>query len=293
MAKKLSEITEIPKPSAEAIAEAEKHGAELRAYDPNRLEAFLAGQITLGDLEGIGKDAQYDMAKIGFGFFNEGKLDQAKTVFEGLLALDPFDAYFLTILGSIAHQKGEFEEAEARYSRALEINPFFASALAHRGEVRLANGDLAGAVQDFVEAIKQDPKGEEQGTIRANALLGTVQAQLEASEKDPAQAAAEARERLQSAGGNVAAMPGPVKKRPPTGKTPPPAGKKRPPTGKTAPPTGKERPPTGKTAPPTGKERPPTGKTAPPTGKERPPTGKTAPPRKKAPPGKKAPPRKK
>ncbi len=203
-AKKLSSITEIPKPSPEAIAEAAKEGAELVAYDPNRLEAFLAGQITLGDLEGIGKDAQYDMAKVGYGFLNEGKLDQAKTVFEGLLALDPFDAYFLTVLGSIAHQKGEFEDAEKRYSRALEINPFFSVALAHRGEIRLANGNLGGAVADFVEAIKQDPKGEHQATIRANAMLTTVQKQLEASQSDPELAAKQARQKLEASGGKVA-----------------------------------------------------------------------------------------
>src|SRR5262245_51773069 len=35
-------------------------------WDPRRLEAFLRGRITLADLEGISKQEQYEMAKIGF-----------------------------------------------------------------------------------------------------------------------------------------------------------------------------------------------------------------------------------
>src|SRR5262245_58419717 len=72
------------------------------AYPEQHLAKFLMGQMTLGDLEGITKQHQYQIAQIGFYYLTNGKLDEAKKVFEGLLALDPFDAYFYMSLASIA-----------------------------------------------------------------------------------------------------------------------------------------------------------------------------------------------
>lgn len=191
--KKLSEQTELPAPPAEALALAEQLGADLRAYDPQRVREFMEGHLTLGELMGISKDDQYTIAKTGYGFLNEGKHAQAKTVFEGLLALDPYDAYFNTVLGSIAQQSGALDEADRRYSRSLEINPYWSVPLAHRGEVRLSQGKVMEAISDFVDAVKNDPKAEDPATQRARALLGTIQSQLEASARDPERALREAR----------------------------------------------------------------------------------------------------
>lgn len=182
MAKKLKDISEAPRPPAEDLEAAAKAGAEIVGWHPERVRAFLAGQITLGDLEGIDKQAQYRMAKVGHQYLSEGKLDLAKTVFEGLVALDPFDAYFHTALGSVAQQKGELEEAEARYSRALEINPFSAVALAHRGEVRVLLGKLKEAAEDIAKAIEEDPEGKEPATQRARATAIMLRKELEAQQ---------------------------------------------------------------------------------------------------------------
>lgn len=137
------------------------------------------GQITLGDLEGISKAQQYEMAKVGYAALVGGKLDTAKTVFEGLLALDPFDVYFLSALGSVAQQRNELEEAERRYSRALEINPYSPFALAHRGEVRLMQGKLEAAVDDLLRAIEEDPAGRDPGVQRARATLTILVQQID------------------------------------------------------------------------------------------------------------------
>lgn len=182
--KKLQDILEGPLPTPEELKEAQAAGAVITGYDPRRLEAFLAGQITLGDLEGIPKDAQHEMAKTGFRFFTEGRLEQARKVFTGLLALDPFDAYFLTVLGAIAQQEGNLEEAELRFSRALEINPFSPSALAGRGEVRLAQGRLLDAAADLTKAIAEDPEGKDPATQRARGLAGNVKALIEKAQAE-------------------------------------------------------------------------------------------------------------
>jgi tetratricopeptide (TPR) repeat protein len=159
-------------------------------WNPIRLEQFLRGQITLGDLEGITKHEQYEMAKIGFSYLTSGKLQQARTVFEGLLALDPFDAYFHTAIGSIAQQENKLEEAEERYTRALEINPFSPIALANRGEVRITQGRLADGATDLVRALEEDPNGVQPSTLRARATIQVVREQLSTMNLEELSAAA-------------------------------------------------------------------------------------------------------
>ena len=152
--------------------------AEGVMYPPELMQKFLAGQITLGDLEGISKQEQYQIAQLGHGYLASAKLDKAKIVFEALLALDPFDAYFHTALGSIAQQAEDLEEAEARYTRALEINPFSPTAYANRGEIRVLGGRLDDGVADLIRAVEEDKEGREPGTMRARATLQVLKEQL-------------------------------------------------------------------------------------------------------------------
>lgn len=179
MTKKLQDIVDAPKPTEEELRAAEEAGAEWVGWDPDRVKAFLAGKITLGDLEGIDKEAQYRMAHVAYKHFTEGKLEQAKQAFQGLLALDPFDAYFLTVLGAIAQEEGNHEEAEAAYSRALEINPFSAVAWAQRGETRVLLGKLSEAADDIARALAEDPEGKEPATQRARAMATMLRKELE------------------------------------------------------------------------------------------------------------------
>lgn len=182
MVKKLEDIVDAPQPTEEELKAAEEAGAEWTGWDPDRIRAFLAGRITLGDLEGIDKDAQYRMAQVAYKHFTEGKLEQAKKAFQGLLALDPFDAYFLTVIGAIAQEEGNHEEAESAYSRALDINPYSAVAWAQRGETRILLGKLDEAANDIARALEEDPEGKEPATQRARAMAIMLRQELEKSQ---------------------------------------------------------------------------------------------------------------
>ncbi len=157
-------------PKTEAPAQPERV-----AFDPGRVRQFIIGEITLGELEGIDKAAQYKMAETGFQLLQQGKLDDAKKVFEGLLTLDPRDAYFHMVLGSIAQRRNQFEDSEKHYSRSLRINPYSPSALANRGEVRIELGRLVEGLEDLKQAVKEDPGAREAATQRARALIPVVQ----------------------------------------------------------------------------------------------------------------------
>ncbi|GEM_PF-396781 len=243
---KKAESTQIPKPSQELIELAEKAGATIVAYSPHRVDMFTRGLITLGELQGINKDAQYKMAKVGFDYMREGKLEPAQKVFEGLQALDPFDAYFHTCLGAISQELGDVERAELLYSRALEINPYSPVALAQRGEIRLSGGRLSEAIDDLSKALKEDPEGKEPATRRARVLLTMVRQTLDAARTDPVKTTRDARKALEEASnkGHTPTQPNPTHKAPPKA-APAPAKKAEPVKG--APP--KAGPPAKKTEP--------------------------------------------
>lgn len=156
-------------------------------YPPDRMLAFIEGQITLGELEGITKQEQYKMAERGYDFLEAGKMEEAKTVFEGLLALDPYDAYFHLVRGSIRQREGELDAAEEAYSRSIDVNAFNASAFANRGEVRVLQGQLVEGAEDLLKALELDPDGSHPATQRARATLNALQEKLaELQPGDPA-----------------------------------------------------------------------------------------------------------
>ncbi|MCB9655244.1 MAG: hypothetical protein H6729_14075 [Deltaproteobacteria bacterium] len=160
----------------EGLSGASSQAAPIYARDD--LIRFVSGQITLGDLQGITKDEQYQMAEVGYNCLRLARYDDARTVFEGLMALDPFDAYFQTALGTIAHQTGDFALADTRYSRALEINPFSGTARASRGELRFIRGDAVSALADLMRSVKDDADGKEPATVRARAIVESLKRAL-------------------------------------------------------------------------------------------------------------------
>jgi tetratricopeptide (TPR) repeat protein len=193
-------------------APAKKSKARKVAWDPKRLARFVAGVITLGELEGISKDEQYEMAKLGHRLIKQGKLADAMKVFEGLVALDPRDAYFHMALGSIAQRSDQLEEAEERYTRALAINPYSPVALANRGEVRMMRGRMLEGAKDLMKALEEDPAGTEQATKRARATISVLLQQLREAGIDVGQPKETPKPKAPAAGptkkAGVAAPPG-------------------------------------------------------------------------------------
>jgi len=195
--KKITDIQEIPELDPDLKKLAENDGVTFVAHSPQKLKQFITGAITLGELEGIDKETQYKIAKSGHTYLSEGKLKKAKQIYEGLLALDPYDAYFHTALGSVAYQSKELESAMTSFNKAIEINPFFSTALTHRGEIRLSQGDTNGAIDDLIKAVDADPKSEQPATQRARALIGTIQKIMTKIGNDPEAARLEAEKALQ------------------------------------------------------------------------------------------------
>ncbi len=165
-------------------------------WQSEALEKFVRGDITLAELEGVDGESQSKIAHLGHRMLTSGKLDDAKLLFEGLVALNPYEPYFLLAAGSVAQQQDRFDDAERWYTRALERDPEHVVARANRGEVRAMRGDVAGATEDLVAAVKLDPKAQEPTTARARGLLVEIKKQLDEAQKGGAKGASARPSRL-------------------------------------------------------------------------------------------------
>jgi tetratricopeptide (TPR) repeat protein len=142
-----------------------------RPWSPHLLRAFIMGDATLADLEGVGVKTLYDIAEIGFFYLEQGRIDVAKTIFTGLNLLDPLDSYFCTALGAIAQRTGQLTDAETHYCEALLANPVNVTALANRGDVRLQLQRFDEGIADLERAAALDPRRQDPTHARTRLLL--------------------------------------------------------------------------------------------------------------------------
>jgi tetratricopeptide (TPR) repeat protein len=160
------------------------------------VKGFLIGDITLAQLEGHSADELYRIADIGYTFLEEGKLTEARNIFEGLFAYNPYDPYFHATLGSICQRQSDWDKALGHYACAVQLYPEDINSWTNAGEIMLQRSlDLLdhGQVRDsqemfgeavaaFGKAIALDPNGNNPSGLRARALVSVTANAVEASQ---------------------------------------------------------------------------------------------------------------
>lgn len=144
---------------------------ERGAASAGMAERLARGEITLATYVGLRREQLYDIARVGYRLMNSGKLEEARQIYRGLVAADPFDSVFHCHLAATHLRLGETEEAHREFDAALRFNRANIDALAGRGEARLKLGQLAEAVTDLRAAVELDPRAERPSSARAAALL--------------------------------------------------------------------------------------------------------------------------
>jgi Tfp pilus assembly protein PilF len=155
-------------------AAARKLGLPSRRYDEADVMAFIHGHKTLADLEGIPRAALHRMAKRGFEFLERGDLQKATVVFEGLSALDPYDAWLHTALGVTYQRDDRLGDAERHLRRALAINPFSADARVSLAELLATIGEMKLAADELRRVLKDHPGSEAPAVARARTVLAAA-----------------------------------------------------------------------------------------------------------------------
>ncbi len=159
------------------------------------IKGFILGDITLAQLEGISAEEMYQVADMGYDLFEEGKLEDARKIFEGLYTYNPMDAYFHSVLGSIYQKQEKFEDAIRHYTSAVELYSEDITAWTNLGETQMQHAaalqsagkseEAAVAFSNAVEclgyAVEQAGDDDENDSaLRARALINVAASIYEA-----------------------------------------------------------------------------------------------------------------
>lgn len=136
-----------------------------------RLEKVATGQATIAQAAGITKNQLYEIAEKAYQLFSQGKLEEARQIYEGLVAADPFDSVFHCHLGAVLWRSGDLDRAFEEYDASVRFNLTNIDALAGRGELLVARGEVEKGVEDLSRALQNDPECTRPSTQRARALL--------------------------------------------------------------------------------------------------------------------------
>lgn len=136
---------------------------------------WLQGRASLGAAGSWTAEEMRLVADIGYALAEQGRNDEAITIFEGLAALAPATSYFQSALGALWLRKGDHTRALAHLDTALAFDPGDLTALTNRGEARLHLGHYDRALKDL-QAVAQTPDAPRGTTAamcvtRARALL--------------------------------------------------------------------------------------------------------------------------
>jgi type III secretion system low calcium response chaperone LcrH/SycD len=137
------------------------------------LQRWADGKATLRDVRGYTDEELYSIAKMAYFFFYQGRVNEARTLFQGLYAVNPTDAYFAKALGVVELAAGNAQGALAAYDVAIKLAPEDAQAYVGRAEVKLALGQKAQAIDDLRRATGLAP-GDDPVARKAAAMVSSL-----------------------------------------------------------------------------------------------------------------------
>jgi tetratricopeptide (TPR) repeat protein len=134
-------------------------------------EKLATGQITIAEAVGISRKQLYAIAQRGYQFLNLGRLEEARQIYAGLVAADPYDSVFHCHLGAVFYRLGEMDKAFEEYDASIRLNIANVDALSGRGELYLLKGEVKKGIEDLRKALENDPEGTHPSSMRARAIL--------------------------------------------------------------------------------------------------------------------------
>jgi len=117
------------------------------------VEKWSRGEITLKEIKGYTDEELFAIANQGYFFFLQGKTEPARVIFEGLVAIDPKNAYYYRGLGVIYFQLKELDKALRQFSYAIRVAPREMVSYVNRAEIYLAQRDYGKAQDDLRQAL--------------------------------------------------------------------------------------------------------------------------------------------
>jgi tetratricopeptide (TPR) repeat protein len=142
-----------------------------------------AGRLSLSQMFGLAKQEIEAIAALGFQLYEQGKVADAESIFNGLIALDSHVYYGYAGLGALALAEEKLDEASRWLTRAAELNPEDPTVHANLGEALLRQARVEEAAVEFQKALALDPDERDAGANRARAILAGMRSVLQRLER--------------------------------------------------------------------------------------------------------------
>lgn len=110
------------------------------------------------------------MGEVAAMYYQQGKLDEAQAIFEGLVEIDPESGAAQAALGALLTRKRQDTEALPHLSRAIEIEPEMIAPHVNRAEIYIRQQKAEEALADLKRAIELDPEEADTAANRARAM---------------------------------------------------------------------------------------------------------------------------
>ncbi len=134
------------------------------------LQKWADGKTTLREVRGYTDEELYAIAKVAYVYYFQGRIPEARTLFQGLYAVNPAEPYFAKALGVVEFAAGNPQGALAAWDVALKLAPDDPAAWVGRAEVKLASGQKGAAAEDLKRAAAVC-KAEDPLMGKINALI--------------------------------------------------------------------------------------------------------------------------
>ncbi len=112
-----------------------------------------------------------EMGRIGAMYYQQGNLEKARTIFEGLVELDPESANAHSALGGLLTLQQEDETAIEHLKKAVQLNPSQIAPYVNLGEIYIRQQMIEEAVENLKKAVELDPDEKDAGANRARAMV--------------------------------------------------------------------------------------------------------------------------
>ena len=93
-------------------------GEQLQARLNDLAGQWSKGKVSLKQIVGLSEEELYSIASQGFFLFLQGKTEPARVIFEGLVAVDPRNAYYYRALGAIYWRLKDPQKALKQFTYA-------------------------------------------------------------------------------------------------------------------------------------------------------------------------------
>lgn len=153
-------------------------------------DALARGRLTAGELAALAPQELDALYELGATRLETDRLEDAATIFAGLITLFPYTARYWRAYGVALHRLMQLERAVAAYDAALRLEPHHVLTRIYRAEVLIYSGRAAEAQEDLSVASQASRQDLRQRAERLQSL-----AQALAQWKPPTRERAGAAER--------------------------------------------------------------------------------------------------